>query len=220
MNVPVKSSLSDSEKKQILKDILGASHSSTGQHFQLYSKVMDYHGNVHDVLSFAELLPATSSFLSGSLVSGIISTSSFVGILLFPVTQLVNLINANETGQRAYSYRSIAYTITAWTYDRPVPNKSSQILHNLTNGIYVGNQNTVKAYNSEWQKTSQKVFVYLKQECIKKNIPESHLKIIFKALGGDTPEKMCTTLLAGFENKFSGIPKKVWKSNYKITFPR
>jgi len=75
---------------------LGANHSATGQHFQLYSEMITGLGYVNDAASFAELLPALSSWLSGARVATITSTASFAGVLLFPLQQLINLINANK----------------------------------------------------------------------------------------------------------------------------
>jgi hypothetical protein len=129
--------LNDQEKKEILTSILGANHNAVGKHFPIFSDMMSGVGNFNDAVSFAELVPALDAWLSVSMVSSITSAASFAGILLFPVQQIINVINANETGLRAYSYRAISYAITAWAFDKPKPMSSPQILSNIRRGPIV-----------------------------------------------------------------------------------
>lgn len=214
-----KKKLSEAEKKEIIKSILGANHSATGQHFQLFSEMITGLGYVNDAASFAELLPALSSWLSGARVSTITSTASFAGVLLFPLQQLINLINANETGLRFYSYRAISYTITAWAFDKPRPLSSPQIMFNVRNGPYTEVQGKSR-YGQVWQETAFSVTNKIKQTCLQKKINEKNMKTIFKALSKGKPESLSLLILQGFENEFSHITKGMWKSNYNVLYPQ
>ena len=81
-------------------------------------------GTFNGALTFAELLPTLSTWLSGAAITSITSAAAFSGTILFPFLQAINLINANETGLRPYSYRAISYTITAWAFDKVNPMSS------------------------------------------------------------------------------------------------
>lgn len=211
--------LSEVKKKEIIRSILGANHSAASQHFQLFSELMTGLGYVNDTASFAELLPALSSWMSGARMSAITSTAYFAGVMLFPLQQLINLINANETGLRFYSYRAISYAITAWAFDKPRPLSSPQIMLNVRKGPYTEVQGENR-YNQVWQETVFSVTNKIKQTCLQKKINEKHMKIIFKALCKENPQNLSLLILKGFENEFSHITKGMWKSNYNVLYPQ
>jgi hypothetical protein len=176
-------------------------------------------GHFNDAISFAELIPALSSWLSGTAAASITSVASFAGVLLFPVQQIINIINANETGLRAYSYRGIAYAITAWAFDKPKPMSSPQILSNIKRGPVVTVQG-VGRYNQVWMQTVSSVTNKITEICSKNNINEEHLKAVFRAFGRGSPEKLSVLILKGFEKEFSPVTVNMWKSNYKVAYPR
>lgn len=181
--------------------------------------MMDGLGTFNDVLTFAELAPVLSTWLSGTVVSSIVSVASFSGTILFPFQQMINLVNANETGLRGYSYRAISYTITAWAFDKPRPISSPRILSNLKSGPYTSVK-SIDEYNKVWKETSISVIAKLEQICLQKKIKKHHLKTIFKALGQGSQEKLSVMILKGFEKEFSHVTKHIWASNYSVVFPR
>jgi len=212
--------LSDADKKKLIQDILGKNHNAAGQNYLVFSALIDSLSTVNDVLTVAELLPSLNTLLSGATASTVVSTASFAGILLFPVAQLINLINANQIGHRMYSYRCIAYTTTAWAFDKPNPTGSPRVLSNINSGPIQKRQAAAMEYNKLWRETSISVLQKLNTTAVQKNIPKSHLKAIFRALGGTQPDKLCLTLLTHFENQFDSNTKNIWKSNYKIRYPQ
>jgi len=212
--------LNDAEKKKLIKEILGESHSAAGKNYPVFSALIDSLSSVNDVLSFADLLPSLNTLLSGTAVSTVVSTASFAGILLFPVAQLINLINANQIGHRMYSYRCIAYATTAWAFDKPNSTGSPRVLSNINSGPIQKRQTATMEYNKLWRDTSTSVLQKLNTTSIQKNIPKSHLKAIFRALGGTQPEQLCLTLLTHFEKEFDSNTRNIWKSNYKIRYPQ
>lgn len=213
--------LSDDEKKIILKQYLGPNYHSVGQHFQVFSKMIDGLGHVNDAIGFAELIPALNSYLSGPVVSRILSGGSFVGILLFPVQQLINLLNANETGYRMYSYRAISYSITAWAFNKPIPSQSPRVISNLRSGSgpVAHSHNMMARYHKVWWETANSVVNQLNKTCIEKNIQKPHLKAIFRALGEGRPEVLSRLILTGFEDEFGHTTKHIWRSTYSTVYP-
>jgi len=118
-----------------------------------------------------------------------------------------------------YSYRAIAYTLTAWAFGKQIPASSQKILSNLREGNLVAKQNIVSEYKQLWQKTSQSVLTKLNSELTSKKIPKEAVQIILRAISNDNPKVLCELLAKGFEDKMSHITKLTWKSNYSIKFP-
>lgn len=211
--------MNDLEKKEIIKGVLGANHNAVGKHFPIYSEMMNGLGTFNDVLSFSQLVPALNTWLSGAVVSSVVSAASFSGAILFPFQQLINVVNASETGLRAYSYRAISYTITAWAFDKPMPISSPRILSNITTPPYTSTK-SIDEYHKVWRETSTSVIRKLEQVCLQKKINKQHLKTVFKALGQGRQEDLSVLILKGFEKEFSPVSKQIWASNYSTVFPR
>lgn len=211
--------MTDAEKKKIIRDVLGANHNAVGNHFPIFSEMMNGLGTFNDVISFAELIPALNGWLSGSVVSSVVSKASFAGILLFPFQQMINLVNANETGLRAYSYRAISYSVTAWSFNRPMPLSSPQIISNINSGPYRSTRSNDE-YHKVWRETSFSVIRRIELVCLQKKINKEHLKLVFKALGQGSAEKLSVLILQGFENEFSSVSRHIWASNYSVAYPR
>ncbi len=213
--------MNEMEKKQVMKDVLGAKYHSVGQHFSLYSRMADGLGHVNNALSFAELIPALNCYLSGALASKVVSNASFIGILMFPFEQIVNLINANETGFRMYSYRAIAYSITAWAFEKPIPNGSKRTLDNLQSGSgpVVRDHAKLAQYHKVWSDTANQVVRRLEETCRAKNIPKNDLKMVFRALGRGNAQQLCKELLLSFEGQFGHTTKHIWRSNCNWAYP-
>lgn len=211
--------LSDSEKKKVIKEILGEDHSAVGKNFPVFSAVIDYLSTTNDVLSFAELIPSLNSLLSGAAASTIVSSASFLGTLLFPVGQLINAANAYQTGHRMYSYRCIAYTITSWAFEKPLTAGSTRVLSNLRSGTVQANLKVKMEYDKIWHDTSRSVLLKINQMSSEKHIPKNHIRAIFRALGEGGSQQLCRRILSTFENQFDPVVRNIWKSNYSIGFP-
>lgn len=214
-----KKKLTDAEKKVILTDILGADHHSVGKNFPIFSEMIDGLGHFNDTMAFVELIPVLNTWLSGPLVSSTLSKASIAGVFLFPVQQMINLLNANETGLRMYSYRAISYTMTAWAFGKKKPMQSQQILSNIQSGPF-RSVKTIEAYNKIWRETATSVLLKIDQICKKKGIDKEQLKTVFKAFGHGSPQKLSIVILKGFEKEFSPVSRPIWASNYSIPYPR
>ncbi|MCW8127060.1 hypothetical protein [Microbulbifer halophilus] len=209
--------LNEYEKKELVRDILGSDFHSVGNHFPLFSRMLDGLGHLSDGFTAAELVPTLSRFLSGSISSAILSTASFMAAVIQPLQHFIKLVNANETGLRMYSYRAVAYTLTAWAFGKPVPNQSARVIENLGSGDYRAIDRD--RYGEVWRETSRNVLSSLRQVCLAKDISEAHLQAVFKALGDGDSVRLSRNILEGFEGRMNTTVRNIWKSGYSINFP-
>jgi hypothetical protein len=212
--------LSDKEKEELLKQVLGQEYSKAGKNLPVLKNAIDVIGKIDDTLSFAELIPAIETVLAGSRILSFVATgASTISIFLFPVASMIDVINAYQVGHRMYALRCVAYTITSWAFDKAVPSSSVRILNNLRNSAPVAKPSTIQEYNRLWTKTSNDTIVKINSELAAKNISKKILKISMRALGKNNPVLLCDLIMKGFENKFSPIVLLTWKSNYSIKYP-
>lgn len=212
--------LSEKEKDDLLKEILGTEYSSAGNNLPVLKSAIDIIGHFDTAFGLAELIPLINTALSSSRIFGlVVSGSSIFSIFMFPVASMISVINAYQVGHQMYSYRAIAYTLTAWAFGKPFPVSSQRILSNLREGNLVAKQKKVNEYKQLWQKTSQSVLTKLSTELRSKNIPKEAVQVILRAISNDNPQVLCELFLKGFEDKMSHITQLTWKSNYSIKFP-
>lgn len=211
------SQLNEYEKKELVKNILGDDFHVVGNRFPVFSRMLDGLAYLNDSLTAAELVPTLSRFLSGSISSSVFSAASFMAAVVQPLQNFINLVNVNETGLRMYSYRAVAYTLTAWAFGKPVPSQSARIMVNLGSGDFRATGR--ERYSKVWEETSRNVLLSLRQVCLAKNISESHLKVIFKALGDGEPARLSRHILVGFEGRLNTTVRNIWRSGYSIGFP-
>lgn len=209
--------ISSEEKRAILKDILGVDYQD--RTLPALSMVIDYTGTVNDGLALAELIPYLNRYLTGPVASRVVSSSSLVGTLLFPVGAVLQLIDANNTGHSMYAYRAAAYSVTAWAYNDPIPTGSLRILSNIRSGPVVQSNSVVAEYKELWAKVSRDVLAAIKQTCQQRNVPEDYLKILFRAVSNGDRQNLCVQILKSFENRFSPTTIHIWRSNYSIPYP-
>ena len=105
--------LSESEKEELLKEILGNQYHTAGNNLPLLRKMIDRIGYVDNMFTVAELLPLFNRILSLRIFGLVASGASILSIFLIPISSLINIVNAYQAGLRMYSYRAVAYTITA-----------------------------------------------------------------------------------------------------------
>lgn len=212
--------LSDAEKRKLISEVLGGDHNVVGKNYQALSKFIDNVSKSSDVLSAAELLPYVSSLLSRPMASAFISNLSFVSAILFPLGQLINVVNAYQVGHRMYAYRSIAYTITAWAYNRPIPTGSPQILFNIRHGDQKKDPAAINEYNKIWAETSRNVIRKLDSMALEYKVPKDKLKTIFRVFGNNRMDALCRDVLISFERHLNTTYRNVWKSNYSTCYPQ
>jgi len=213
--------LTDKEKDDLLKEILGKNYSKAGNNLPILKNVITLVGNTSDIATLAEIIPILNSALANSRLFSIVSSGASVfSILLFPVGSMLSIIDAYQSGIKMYTYRSIAYTITAWAYNKPIPTSSKKILINSKNSFPVSSDKEIKEKQKAWKNTSQAVIKNINHYLITNGISKDVFKLLLQAMSEGSAQKLCTLLLKGFEKEFKDYPSKaVWKSNYSIRFP-
>jgi len=107
--------LSKKEKDAFLKELLGKDYVTSGNNLPLLNKLIDYIGTVDTTLSLAELIPIANGILrSSTILSTVASGATVVSIFMFPISSMLNIINAYQTEHKMYAFRAIAYTFTSW----------------------------------------------------------------------------------------------------------
>lgn len=215
----MKQTLSESEKKQIIEDILGANHNAVGKNFPVFSSIIDYVSYADNALTLAELLPTVNVFLAGSTMTAVASGLSVASIALLPFAQIINLINANQTGRRQYSYIAIAYTVTGWVYNAPKLFESKRRISNMRSRFPTVPKDQLQLYHHEWRETMVSVLSELELMCCCNRITRKQLQTIFKAISGGNSQQLCLQAMKGFEKEFGHTTRNIWQSEYKILYP-
>lgn len=212
--------LTEKEKVDLLREILGEKYSSVGNNLPLLKNAIDSIGYIDSSMSAAQLIPYVNTIITSSrLMTFVGSSASFLSIFLFPVAAMISAINAYQVGHQMYAYRAIAYTLTAWAFNKPIPNSSLRILLNIREGGLVANQSAVAEYKKVWETTSKAVLNKIDVELRLKNIPMDAMKVVLRAAANNNEQTLCELIMKGFEGKMSNITNITWKSNYNIRFP-
>lgn len=212
--------LTDKEKVDLLREILGEKYSSVGNNLPLLKNTIDAIGYVDTSFSVAQLIPYVNTIITSSrLMTFVGSGASLISVFLFPVAAMISVINAYQVGHQMYAYRAIAYTLTAWAFNKPIPNSSQRILSNIRKGGLVANQSAITEYKKVWESTSRSVSNKIDVELRLKNIPKDAMKVVLRAAANNNEQALCELIMKGFESEMSNITNITWKRNYNIRFP-
>lgn len=215
------STLSQQQRDDLLKQILGQDYATSGENLPILSKVIGYISNTSDMASVAELIPVLNTALSNSRLFMIVSSSaSILSILLFPVGAMINIIDAYQVGIKMYSFRALAYTITAWAYNQPIPSSSPTIIRNSRTRAPVSTEKQIEEKHRAWRRASDSVINELNKVCEANNMKPEDLKLLLRAMSDGDDKKLCDTLLRGYEGEFREFASRaVWISNYTVRYP-
>ena len=182
---------------------------------------MDKVDKIDNVFSVWELIPVFNKILELKVFSIMAEGASVLSIFFFPISSLIDVINAYQTGARHYSYRAIAYSITAWAFNDAPIHSSQTILNNLRRGFPTPPdiKYTLKEYNEGWRKAETDAVLKVKSIAIQHKIVADVFKLFFRALSANNRQQLCQGILRGFEKNLSYQEKLVWKSNYSIKYP-
>ncbi len=210
--------LSNDEKKKIIIAALKADFNLNGEHLKVLTNVMGKIGYIDDALTLAEI----AGFITeGTLVASVASTIGVITLFFGPIAGIIALINANETGERLYGMRAVAYTMTAWAFSDAIPNSSGRIIQNLGQGFPVVTPDKMIRYHNAWEKASRAMLNHLAATTGRGNISKKSMQILLMALGNNDRGQLSLEVLKGFEKQVGGYAETlVWKSNYKILYPQ
>lgn len=211
------------ERDELLRKVLGARYNAADKNLVLLNTVIDHIGYADNAFSVFELTTFANTLLTKSrFFAAVSSGAAIASIALIPIGALIAIVRAYRGGHRRYSYRAIAYTTTAWAFNKPAPVASKQILFNIRNGpAPVKPPSVVSEYNKIWRETSQKVLAKLNAEATATGIPKQALQIVLQAMAANNEQQFCEMILQNFEEKIdAGIDRTVWKSQYRIRYPQ
>lgn len=217
--VAVQKKLSEKEKEDLLKEVLGQNYATSGNNLPVLKSLIDRINRVDYVFTLVELIPIINKILSIRAFSILASGSSVISIFLIPVSALLDIINAYQTGRRMYSYRAIAYAITAWAFGKPIPISSQRIILNAQTLAPKVDAREIIEYGKAWKKASQDAVNKLNEIALRNNIPKDALKVFLRVISDNNEQKLCETLLKGFETQLGVIELRVWKTNYTVRYP-
>jgi len=212
--------LSDKEKDDLIREVFSNKYSDVGDNLPLLKDAIEIISRVDTVMSISELLPMMNAVLNGSrFFSFVASGSSIFSIFMFPVATMISIINAYQIGHKMYAFRAIAYTLTAWAFDKPIPISSPRIIHNLREGSVLATKKAAAEFKNVWLKTTQMALLKINSELKVKDTPKEVLQVLLRTVSKNDEKILCDLIMRGFEKKLSTVANITWKSNYKIKFP-
>lgn len=212
----------DREKIAIIKEALGAKYEVAENNLPLLKEIMDRVDKIDNGFSIVELIPYFNRILDLKIFSIMAEGASVLSIFFFPVSALIDVINAYQTGARMYSYRAIAYDLTSWAFNDAPAHSSQKILSNLVSGFPVppNKSRALKEYKEAWKKSETDVVLKMKSITIQYSIPEEVMKLFVRALASNNRQILCQSILKGFEKQFNFVQDLwAWKSGYSIKYP-
>lgn len=208
--------LTNQEKKKLVLNTLKTDFNLHSQHLNLLSTVMENVDYIDNALTLAEI----AGFITeGSLLASTASTIGIVTLFFSPVAGIITLINANESGERTYGMRAVAYTMTAWAYNEAVLPGSNRILQNMRLGFPRVPPEKIKRYHEAWRKASQAMLAHLNSQTNSGKISKKSLQLLLQALGNNNKRQLCLEALKGFENQIPQTELKYWRANYRVLYP-
>lgn len=216
--------LTDREKEELIKEVLGHDYTRVGKNLPILKGIIDSIGHADNAFTISQLIKYSNILIAGNRFMTVVANgASVLSIFLSPIANLITVVNAWQTGHQMYAYRAVAYTLTAWAFNRTVPIASNQMLSNIRTAGPRGGPTrdpaVVQEYEKVWRDTSRKVINRINTGPISTKVPKDALKIILRATANNNAQQLCEMILKGFEGQFSSIPKITWKSLYKIRFP-
>lgn len=211
--------LTDKEKDDLLKEVLGQDYATAGNNLPLLKGMIDKIGKIDNLFTITELLPIVNRILSIRIFSFLATGASVVSIFLLPISAMISIINGCQLSRKMYSYRAIAYALTSWAFDKPILTSSKRIMLQAKTGMPRVDAKELIEYEKSWKKASQDVVNKMNTIAISNNIPKEAIKIFLRAIADNNEQKLCEILLKGFEKEFNTTVVNIWKSNYKIRYP-
>jgi len=213
--------LKEKHIEKLIEETVGPHSKLNPARHSILHKVIEYIEYTEKGFSVAELIPVFERLIEGrAFLSFASSGATLLSIALFPVNAMLEIMDAYESGVRMYSMRAVAYTITAWAFNKPTPMESRQYLSNLSHGYPRVLPKDMDEYKKAWKKSSMDTLNKIKSGLLLKSTNEKDAKVIFRALGDGQPGRLCSLLMKGMEEHFESIiVKRVWISNYRFTYP-
>lgn len=208
--------LTERDKEKLIDKALDGELDLPGERMEILSRAVTYIGRADDVATIAEL---AGLLATGPVTSAATSGLAFASAVLFPVSALISVINAYETGQRMYGMRAVGYTLTAWSFSDPIPARSAHIIRNLTHGINAQSRHEITRYHQAWRRASERTLSHVNGLVADYEIHPASLKILYKTVGNGNRVELARMVLRSFESELPAAARPVWRANYSIRYP-
>lgn len=197
ITVPRIEPMPEEERKKIILEHLEGDFDLRGEHLEILEKVAHY---VHSAADFAEAGEAIAHiFVHVPEVLAVgVEYFSLLGAFAFPIMATIQWINANEFGYRLLGFRAVAYGITAWAFDDPVPTPPGWIKRNYE---YSGLGKDVPAAHRAWNDAARAATRHMGEMANKENVRKEHVQLLFRAMVDEDRNKLVKQIMEGIAKK-------------------
>lgn len=187
----------EEERKKLILEHLEGEFDLRGEHLEILEKLAHY---VHSAADFAEAGEAIAHIfvhVPEALAAGV-EYFSLLGAAAFPIMATIQWINANEFGYRLLGFRAVAYGITAWAFNDPVPAPPGWI---RTNYIVSGLGKDVPAAHRAWNASAHAAIRHMGEMATKRDMRKEHLQLLFRAMVDEDRNKLVKEIMEGIAKK-------------------
>jgi len=217
--------MSEKEKKKFILEHLRGEYDLRGEHWEFVEEmahILHTSGDVADIVeTLAEFLPeGLAEVLPHAVVGALEAAGEYcplIGAFAFPIFAGIKWVNALEFGQRLIGLRAVAYGMTAWVFEDPVPTPPPWIRANMSPGSLQGPRHPTSDYAREafaqeeanvqatlkaWRDSSAAAYRSMDEEIEKKHCDPEELRTAFRLLGEGEQNKLVRGLMTAIAEKF------------------
>jgi hypothetical protein len=202
--------MTDDEKRRITVQTLGQEFHLQGDRLKLLDKLSEWVGNADSALTVAEI---AGLIAEGTLAATASTAVGVANVILTPVGLTIAVLNAKETGFKLLGIASVAYTITAWAFDDPIPSRiPDRILQN--NRSSGESQKDLDSDAQAWKDASDAAVKAMDAKVAherKRKIPKKIFQIALQGSADGDRNTLAKNLAAGLEKE-----RNVNPSDFKI----
>lgn len=126
---------------------------------------------------------------------------------------------ALESSETVYGFRGFAYAVAAWTFNKPVLDRSKEIRGRILQFKF---EDDMAPYDKAWKQASQDGVAKMRDTKVA-GLNSSELKAALQLYYGGDIGDCCREMLTGFNDVIqSRYPKQLahWKTNLNVVYPR
>jgi hypothetical protein len=219
--VPHPRQLTPEEKAKLTTDFAKSNFNLQGERGQAFSDAVTKLGYVDNALSLADI---AGLIAEGTVIAGAATAISVASVFLGSVADVINFLNALETGARMTGMRAVCYATVAWAFGDPSPTFSPQLKRN----IEAGGLNELPKHTRAWADAAASTVPALTEASLgrMKSAGEKTRNVLIEAAkgrirlaGGENRKETCRFLMKQFEPRFSGSTLRIWQSGYDFLYP-
>lgn len=159
-------------------------------------------------VSIVEVLGGVSMTVAGT-------TSFVVGVIIGPIAAVLDVLSAWDVSKRTYALRGMAYTVTAWTFGDPLPDRSRAIRRDWEKW-----GEDVREYDRAWERMQDRTLKRLRGIMADEDLTKEQLQAAFRIHSGDDPQELCEKLLEGAASRIDPPNRQAFENDiYRVRYP-